>query len=350
MDSPFIYQKPVEGKAFIARHAESDALAGILRSGGSAIICEPPKSGKTSLIRHAIQLLRSQGEAFAYAEVNMMTVRTSGAFAHKLAEALTVAFADMQETMEDADAAQMLSLACSTAASKGMRLILVLDEFHCLDSCEDGDDVMRGMEKVMQEMPQVQGKPACSLVFCGGQVNAMKEIFRHRKRFWRQAEQVLFAPVDEKDFVEHVLRGFITSGKVMDRKLIGGACEMLKCNLWYLNHFISICDSLSKGYIMEPALAEALDKLVAVHEPRFVETMYNLTTFQVNLLRAVVDGVTRFSSSEIIEKYGLNSSANVRRLKDALCKKEIITFTDEDEPVILDPLFDWWVRNRYFNQ
>ena len=76
--------------------------------------------------------------------------------------------------------------------------------------------------------------------------------------------------------------------------------------------------------------------------------MSDLTTFQVSLLRAVVDGHVKFSSAEVIKKYGLNSSANVRRLKDALCKKEIITFDENDVPQIIDPLFEYWVTRNFF--
>jgi hypothetical protein len=76
--------------------------------------------------------------------------------------------------------------------------------------------------------------------------------------------------------------------------------------------------------------------------------MGGLTTHQVNMLRATVDGVTRFSSSEVIRKYGLNSSANVKRVKDALMKKEILRFDEADNPVIIDPLFEYWVKKYYF--
>lgn len=77
--------------------------------------------------------------------------------------------------------------------------------------------------------------------------------------------------------------------------------------------------------------------------------MDDLTTFQVNLLRAILEGNKKFSSTEVIRHYALNSSANVKRLKDALCKKEIITFDDMDEPVVLDPLFEYWAKKYYFN-
>ena len=154
--------------------------------------------------------------------------------------------------------------------------------------------------------------------------------------------------VEDKDIIEHIIRGFRTSGKVIERDLVIGACKLFRSNLWYLNHFVSICDSMSRGYINESILVEALKIVVSVNEPRFMAIMNDLTDHQVSLLRAVVDGVVKFSSSEVIDKYLLNSSANVRRVKDALKKKEVITFNDKDEPVILDPLFEYWVTKNYF--
>lgn len=93
---------------------------------------------------------------------------------------------------------------------------------------------------------------------------------------------------------------------------------------------------------------EALRTIISIHEPRFKAIVDDLTDHQLNLLKAVLDGVIRFSASEVIEKYGLNSSANVRRVKDALKKKEVITFNEKDEPEVLDPLFRYWLEKYFF--
>jgi hypothetical protein len=154
--------------------------------------------------------------------------------------------------------------------------------------------------------------------------------------------------VDEREIADHVVRGFLSGGKVLDKDLLIGACRLFKNNLWYINHFSSICDSMSKGYIMEPVLVDALGSLLSVHEPRFRAMVSGLTTHQVNLLRATVEGNIRFSASEVIRKYGLNSSANVKRVKDALMKKEILTFDEEDKPEFLDPLFEYWIKRYFF--
>ena len=105
---------------------------------------------------------------------------------------------------------------------------------------------------------------------------------------------------------------------------------------------------MSKGFINEAIMVEALNSMMALHEPRFVNMVNDLTDHQLSLLKAVLDGVVRLSASDVIERYHLNSSANVRRVKDALKKKEIITFNEKDEPVILDPLFEYWMTKYFF--
>jgi hypothetical protein len=105
---------------------------------------------------------------------------------------------------------------------------------------------------------------------------------------------------------------------------------------------------MSKGFINEAIMKEALKSRISIHEPRFMNMIDDLTDHQISLLKAVLDGVVKFSASDVIEKYRLNSSANVRRVKDALRKKEVITFNEKDEPVILDPLFEYWLESYYF--
>jgi hypothetical protein len=222
-----------------------------------------------------------------------------------------------------------------------------LDDFQNVSLTEDGERVCRLMQEVFKARTP-EDRAAASYVLYGSQVNAMKEIFEHRRFFHRQVERMKLSEIDPKDIADSVNRGFLSSGKVVDRALMLGVCNLFKNNIFYVNCFAAVCDSLSKGYMTEPVLMEALSDLIAIYEPSFRAAMADLTTFQVCLLRAVVEGHTKFSSTEVIQKYGLNSSANVRRLKDALCKKEILTFDEEDIPHFLDPLFEYWVTRDYF--
>ena len=201
------------------------------------------------------------------------------------------------------------------------------------------------METVLGEKKNGGG---CTFILSGSRTNAMKYIFEEKKYFHRLVEHLPLQPIDDRDIVEHISRGFLSQGKVVEKDQAMGACKLFRNNIWYINHFTAICNSLSKGYINEGIMLDALNAMLSIHEPRFQAMTDSLTDHQLSLLKAALDGVVRFSSTDVIEKYALNSSANVRRVKDALKKKEIITFNEKDEPVVLDPLFEYWVRKYYF--
>lgn len=381
MDSKFIYNKYVTGKNFIGRRNETVILGNLMSAGEHIAIYGPPKTGKTSVIQQSLFNMRIQGKRFAIGEANLLSTRSISAFLKLLGSAAIRAVAStpaeyaeivsscldgthfifdqsayatkdeilsLNWDIDDGDIKAVLRLPYKLGARSGMMLYMIIDEFQNVMLTEDGEKVCKIFEKLMREMRDA-GERGCSYLLCGSMANAMKDIFWHKRFFYRQVEHLELSDVDEKEIVEHLVKGFLAGGKVIDRDLLIGACRLFRCNLWYMNHFVSICDSLSKGYIMENILIEALSMMLAIHESRFAAYMNDLTTYQTSLLKAILDGHNKFSTSEVISQYGLNSSANVRRLKDALCKKEIITFGPDDTPVILDPLFEYWVRKYYFN-
>ena len=217
-----------------------------------------------------------------------------------------------------------------------------------LASDEDCEDALKVIEDVFKT--RASGQPA-PFVMIGSQVNAMKYIFEEKKYFYRQVVHLPLSKIEDKEIIEHIVKGFLYGpGKSFDRNLAMGACSLFKCHIWYLNHLSAICDSMSKGFINEGIMVEALNSMISLHEPRFMNMVNDLTDHQMSLMKAVLDGVVKFSASDIIEKYRLNSSANVRRVKDALRKKEILTFNEKEEPVILDPLFEYWLSKYYFER
>lgn len=381
MDSPFVYNRPVSGRYFVGRKTECTVLTNLLRDGENVVMYEPPKSGKDSLLQQVFFNMKLESKQLRVVRLSLLNIRTVADFCLLLGSEIlkingstpedytsmvaeylpgTHFVFDKQEwqksgrilslnwDIDEEDIRAVVSLPYRIAQAAGVRMFVCIDEFQCIMLTEDGDLVCNTMRDVFK-MRSPEDRQAAGYVLYGSQVNAMKEIFAHRKLFYRQVERVELEPIDSKEIVDSVNRGFLASGKVVDRNLMSGVCELFHNNIYYINFFASICDSLSRGYMMEPVLKEALDCMLAIHEARFRAIMTDLTTFQVGLLQAVIDGYTRFSSTEVIQRYALNSSANVRRLKDALCKKEILTFDSEDNPRILDPLFEYWVTKYYFD-
>lgn len=379
IDTAFPYAQYVTGKNFVGRRADVTLLGNLLGQGENVLLSEPPKSGKTSLVQQALFSMRMSGKVFTVGQFSALNIRTPEAFLLRLGNtilrmvasspmeyaALTekflggthfvfdpASYADEDKILslnwdlEQADVQAMLRFPYALAQDRGARLILIIDEFQSLNRLEDPDVILRPLDACMREM-KGNGN-LFSWVICGSGVNAMKAIFQSSQLFYRQLERVTLSPVDEREMADHVHKGFLAAGKVVEKELLQGACRLFRGHLWYINHFAAICDHMSKGYIVEQALVEALGMLVSLHEPRFNAVMADLTTHQVSFLRAVVDGVTRFSAADIIRKYGLNSSANVKRVKDALMKKEVLVFDENDNPHIIDPLFEYWIRKYYF--
>ncbi|MCR4910856.1 MAG: ATP-binding protein, partial [Bacteroidales bacterium] len=64
MDTVFTYDRYVTGKSFVGRRSEQEQLTDLLSSGSNVVIYEPPKTGKTSLLRETFLGLKASGENF----------------------------------------------------------------------------------------------------------------------------------------------------------------------------------------------------------------------------------------------------------------------------------------------
>ena len=382
MDTPFIYDRFVTGKNFVGRKTECTVLSNLLESGEHIYLYGRPKSGKMSIVQQALFNRRMSGKQFMVAHVSLSNIRNLEQFLIKFGTAVIKSvsstageyeslvqkhlegthfvfdrsrFASCDEvvslnwTPDMNDVYKMIRMPQRIAEERCRPYYIIMEDFQNLMLADDYEDVFKIIEEFFRERDRM--KPAsASFIMSGSQVNAMKYIFEEKKFFYRQVEKINLGVVDDREIIEYIVKGFMVSGKVIERDLVLGACKLFRGDMWYMNHFTAICDTMSRGYINEGILMEALRTIISIHEPRFYSIVNDLTDHQLSLLLAILDGVTRFSASDVIEKYRLNSSANVRRVKDALKKKEVITFNEKDEPVILDPLFEYWVSNHYFER
>lgn len=379
MDSPFIYNRPVTGRNYIGRKYDAQTLGNLIQQGENVILAEPPKTGRTSLIQQCLFNLKAASKRICEAQCSLLDIRTRSELTLRLGSALigcsgytqaeyaaaVKEFLDGTHLVFDPQAygadGSILSLSWDAdeddfravaalpwkiAAAKGMKVVVVLEEFQNIMLADDGEQSCRILAEALSENREKYGDGA-SWIFSGSEVNAMNAIFS-RRFFHRKAIRLKLTEPDANEVAEYVKRGFLSSGKVLDREPILAICGLLRCKLWYINHFASLCDSASRGFMTENTLKEALETLISIHEPRFRALMDGLTTFQLNLLKAILEGHTKFSSSEVIKRYSLNSSANVRRLKDALCKKELVIFDENDIPSVTDPLFEFWAKRDFF--
>ncbi len=381
MTKLFAYDTYATGNDFFGRNQEATVIPNILKDGEHISIYEPPKSGKMSVIQQGLFNFRKEGVQFVSVFVDMMNVRTLNDFLVKFGTAVLKASATTPDVFSSIvrthladthfvfdhlrfanndeivsmnwdsdmnDVEKMLALPQILAQEKQIRYVMILNDFQNIMHSPMCEDVLKAMERMMKAA-DYSSPYKVTYIMAGSMVNAMKYIFEERKFFHRLANHIPFNTIDSELIADYVTGTFLkANGKKIERKYVIDACTIFRGNLWYINQFAFFCDALTKGYVTPDMVSDALKSMISVYQPRFMAIVNDLTDHQLSLLRAVLDGVVKFSSSDVIEKYRLNSSANVRRVKDALKKKEVITFNEKDEPVVLDPFFEYWVRHIYF--
>lgn len=98
---------------------------------------------------------------------------------------------------------------------------------------------------------------------------------------------------------------------------------------------------LSEREVDEDSFAQAVEDLLAQNNNVFIEQTQSLTTYQLNFLRAVMDGITTgFGEAEVREKYNLGSPSNITRLKNSMVVVELTA----DGIILGDPVLKLWLK------
>ena len=79
----------------------------------------------------------------------------------------------------------------------------------------------------------------------------------------------------------------------------------------------------------------------------FANVVDSLTPKQLNFLLAVADGVSNFFSKEVLTKYKLGTSANIKNLRKATLGKDLIDVLFGNIIEIQDPAFEYWLKYVY---
>lgn len=361
MDVPFDYKQVVVGTDFLSRKKELNTLTNLLRQKTNVLIYDAPKTGKRSLVQQTLLNLQKLSYSFKVCDVNLFNVRSKDVLfknmAHQIASGVSNTLdewtsfnqkylsgisLDSDGHLTDEQIKKIIALPERISADYNTNMIVYFEDFQNILLFDDPDSVLKLLEK------EWKGHIATTYLITGSQINAMKHIFEEVKYFYRFAEYLPLSPLEEKAVTDQIMRTFLKVGRVVDQSLAEMIYESVGGHPHYVWQISSVAFNLTKGYLNDKIVQEAVYSILSIHDTYFRSIVDDLSNYQISFLRAIYDGVTRFSSSDIIEKYKLNSSANVHRLKEALKKKEIVTFDEKDEPSIIDPMFKLWLTKFYF--
>ena len=351
MEMLFPFDKPASGNKLLGRKEEIQAIVDTLVNKQKGVaLYSAPKSGKNTVVREALHRLKASGWQFRLCEIDFFNVRTLPEFIDCFKRRMLDCYDQMNRNsilpfaVESADIPdeKVLDLPSIIAKESASTVVVYLREFQNVISIDDKSFSLEDLVKTWLRQTNVR------YIITGSAVNIMKSVFEEKQLFYYLTDVVEFKPIPQKSIIDYITSSFLNVGRVIEREDAEEICRITGGNMWYVKMMCSICYTLPIGYVNRNAILQTRDALLQVFAPQFRHTMLELTPNQINFLRAICDGARRLSSSEILSRYHLNSSANVFRLKDAFRNKELVTFDRNDEPQILDPLFEYWLKNKYF--
>lgn len=104
---------------------------------------------------------------------------------------------------------------------------------------------------------------------------------------------------------------------------------------------------MSRKQCKEAGIDQAMDHLLDHHAMLYQRIVEELTLPQLGFLKALPAGETQMSAKEVVNRYGLGTSGNVGRIRDAMRAKDILDFEGK-EVEWLDPLFRTWMGQRHW--
>ena len=371
MSKPFIYGMSVEGNHFTDRELETQRLRLDFENGVNSILISPRRMGKTSLVRKVMSLIDDKKVKVVYMDI--YKCRTEYEFYEKFASTIIQSTATkvdkMLETAKefivsivpkvtyspDPSTEFALSLGINPASNtpeeilnlperialqRGIEIVVCIDEFQQIGEMPETLTIQKTLRSVWQHHKHT------SYCLFGSKEHMMKNLFQSRKMpFYQFGDMFFIKRIPTEKWVPFIVSRFADSGKAITPELAQKICESVDNYSSYVQQLAWNVFAVSGSAVTEQDVKDGFEVTMAQSVSLFVEQTANLTSYQLNLIRAICQGFHQdFGSKEVASRFELGSKSNLTKLKKALVEREIIEIT-ETGCYIADPLFLHWFKS-----
>lgn len=369
-NKPFIFGVATSGDNFTDRKSETARLLANFKHGINSVLISPRRWGKTSLVQKVCNLAKSDDLKVVYLDI--FSCRSDREFYDAFASAVlkqtsskwdewvenaklflsrispkfsfgTDPMSDFSVSLElnpkSDDITEILQLPEKIAQKKGCRIVICIDEFQQIAEFDDSKNFQKRLRTVWQLQKSV------SYCLFGSKKHFMNELFEKKSLpFYKFGDAIYLQKIPTVDWVEYICGRFEATGKSISPELAQKVCETVENHSSYVQQLAWLIWVNTDKVATDKEFEEAYKDILDQNTPLFEKQTENLSAYQINFLKAVINGVHKeFSTQEVIQRYRLGSSANVATVKRALIKKELIE-TEQREVTISDPLLKVWLQ------
>jgi hypothetical protein len=236
---------------------------------------------------------------------------------------------------------EILQLPELIGQSQGKHLVVCIDEFQQIGEMPDSLTIQKRLRGIWQHQRNV------SYCLFGSKKHLMTKLFQNRRMpFFQFGEMMYLEKIPTEEWVPFICSRFESQGKQISEELAKKICETVDRNSSYVQQLAWNVLAETEKTTTEDDFERGVDALLAQCSALFEEQLKGLTSYQMNFIRALCDGViSEFGSKKILETYNLGSKSNISRIKTTLQEKEMID-VDKDNVYLEDPVFKLWFKRK----
>jgi len=373
MRSPFTYGGTVSKRSFTNRKVEIERLYGNLTGGINTCIISPRRWGKSSLVERVVAKIQRNNKQHRVVMIDLFSVNSEGQFlelfAREVIKASSTKLDDWTKTTQrvfkkliprisfssapgmefglefDWDEAkkyrdEILNLPDVIGKRKKLKFVICIDEFQNIMNYQTGEDLEKAMRAYWQRHKQT--------TYClyGSKRHMMSDIFNDPSRpFYRFGDIIFLQKIELKEWIRFITLRFKQTGKSITKELAAKIATDMANHSWYVQQFAHFVWLRTKTEVTPDIVKRARREIMMTHQPFFMQTIDICSRTQLNLLRAVVAGETRMTSTAAMRKHKLGTPNNVSKNLQTLKERDIIDEYD-DTYIFLDPVFELWFKKR----
>ncbi|MGC9354083.1 MAG: AAA family ATPase [Mariniphaga sp.] len=375
MDTPFVFGRLAIKKNFTNRKEEEKRLINNFLMLVNTTLISPRRWGKSSLVEKAAEETRKSDKNLRFCFIDAFNVRTEEQFYRLLATEVLKSSAtkldvlldnakkfmgkflpqlsfspdnqnevslslDWNEVKKQPD--DILNMVEKIAVAKGWKMVVCIDEFQNIATFKNS---VAFQKKLRANWQKHQHTAYC---LYGSKRHMLMDVFTDSSMpFYKFGDLIFLEKIKKEDWIKFIISRFRDTKKTISKTNAALIADLAECHPYYVQQLAQQCWFRTHDDCSEETVRKAHQGIVDQLSLLFQSKTEELTNYQVNFLKALIDGASQFSSKETMNEYGLGTSANVLKIKKTLENKEIIDIRGS-EITVLDPMYKSWLRIRYF--
>lgn len=376
MKKAFVYGVSVAGENFTDRVNETRRLKMDFENGQNVILLSPRRMGKTSLVqkvmhevdkekvkviyldiydcksdidfyrKFATEVLRStankadllleNARQFLSSLVPQISFSPSPDSNMSLSLGLNIKTLDKPE--------EVLNLAERIAEKAGTHIVVCIDEFQQIGEMPDSISLQKRMRSVWQLQQHV--------TYClfGSKKHMLHRLFKDKRMpFYQFGDTIELDVIPTEDWVSFICHKFEERNIAITQDQAARICTSVRNYSSYVQQLAWNVMLFSETAVTDEVIDAAIEETIRQNSALYQEQIKDLSSFQMNFLRAICHGVhSGFTSKDILERFHLGTKSNISRLHTSLIEKELIESKDS-QIFIMDPVFEIWFKRECMN-